>query len=116
MVPPRRVIHEFEVGRGTICSMLNDFGGKTYFDVRLWVEPRDQPGAALIPARRGLSLPLEFLPEVGEALEAIGEAVKRDQGRACGFAGATSDASNGAGCGGQGWIGRIQLRPAVLAF
>jgi hypothetical protein len=56
------------------------FGGKTYFDVRLWVEPRDQPGAAFIPTRRGLSLPLEFLPEIGEALEAIDEATKRDQG------------------------------------
>jgi hypothetical protein len=80
MAAPPRVIHEFEVGRGTIRSTLNDFGGKTYFDVRLGVEPRDQPGAALIPTRRGLSLPLEFLPEIGEALEALDEVVKRDQG------------------------------------
>jgi hypothetical protein len=65
--------------RGVVRSTLNEFGGKTYFDVRLWVEPRDQPGAALIPTRRGLSLPLEFLPELSEALEAIGEAVKHDQ-------------------------------------
>jgi hypothetical protein len=80
MAAPPRVIHEFEVGRGTIRSTLSDFGGKTYFDLRLWVEPRDQPGAALIPTKRGLSLPLEFLPEVGEALDALGEAVKHDQG------------------------------------
>jgi hypothetical protein len=63
---------------------LNEFNGKTYFDVRLWVEPRDQPGEALIPTRRGLSLPLEFLPEFGEALEAIGEAVKQDRGELVG--------------------------------
>jgi hypothetical protein len=44
----------------------------------LWVKPRDQPGAALIPTKRGLSLPLEFLPEIGQALEALGDAIKRD--------------------------------------
>ena len=84
MATPPRVIHEFEIGRGTIRSTLNDFGGKTYFDLRLWVEPRDQPGAALIPTKRGLSLPLEFLPEIGEALEAINQAVKRDHGELAG--------------------------------
>jgi hypothetical protein len=80
MATPPRVIHEFEIGRGTVRSTLNEFGGRTYFDLRLWVEPRDQPGAALIPTKRGLSLPLEFLPEIGEALEALDEAAKRDQG------------------------------------
>src|SRR5262252_40573 len=85
MATPPRVVHEFEVGRGTIRSTLNKFGGKTYFDVRLWVEPREgEPGAALIPTKRGLSLPLEFLPEIGEALEALNEATKRDQGELAG--------------------------------
>ena len=84
MATPPRVVHEFEVGRGTIRSTLNVFSGKTYFDLRLWVEPRDQPGAALIPTKRGLSLPLEFLPEIGEALEAINEATRRDQGELAG--------------------------------
>jgi hypothetical protein len=67
-----------------IRSTLSEFGGKTYFDVRLWVEPRDQHAAALIPSKRGLSLPLEFLPEIGEALEAINEATKSDQGELVG--------------------------------
>jgi hypothetical protein len=60
MAMPQRVIHEFECGRGRDSHTLNDFSGKTYFDLRLWVEPRDQPGAALIPTKRGLSLPMEF--------------------------------------------------------
>jgi Transcriptional Coactivator p15 (PC4) len=81
-----RVVHEFEASRGVVRSTLNDFGGKTYLDLRLWVEPRDQPGAALIPTRRGLSLPVEFLPELTEALEAIREAVKHDQGELVGRA------------------------------
>ena len=80
MATAPRVVHEFEATRGVVRSTLNEFNGKTYFDVRLWVEPRDEPGAALIPTKRGLSLPLEFLPEVSEALEAIREAVKHDQG------------------------------------
>ena len=84
MAAEPRVLHEFEVGRGTIRSTLSEFAGKTYFDVRLWVEPRDQPGAALIPTKRGLSLPLEYLPEVTEALEAISETMKRDRGELAG--------------------------------
>lgn len=84
MVTPPRVVHEFEVARGIVRSTLSEFSGKTYFDVRLWVEPHDQPGAELIPTKRGLSLPLEFLPEIGEAIDAIGEATKRDQGELVG--------------------------------
>jgi len=86
MAAPPRVIHEFEVGRGTVRSTVSDFGGRTYFDLRLWVEPRDQPGAELIPTKRGLSLPLEFLPEVVEALEAIDDSVKHDRGELAGRA------------------------------
>ncbi|HEY1298116.1 MAG TPA: transcriptional coactivator p15/PC4 family protein [Chloroflexota bacterium] len=80
MSAPPRVIHEFEAGRGTVRSTLNQFNGRHYFDVRLWVEPRDAPGAELIPTKRGLSLPVEFLPELTEALEALAEAVTHDQG------------------------------------
>jgi len=90
MAAEPRVIHEFEASRGVVRSTLNQFNGKTYFDMRLWVEPRDQPGAALIPTKRGLSLPLEFLPELGEALEAIGAAVKHDQGELAGRRRSTS--------------------------
>jgi hypothetical protein len=74
------VVHEFECGRGTIRSTLNQFSGKTFVDIRLWVEPRDEPGAALIATKAGLHIPLEFLPELSEALETIDEAVKHDQG------------------------------------
>lgn len=79
-----RVIHEFEAARGVIRTTLSEFSGRTYFDLRLWVEPRDEPGAALIPTKRGVSLPLEFLPELTEALEAIREVVKHDQGELVG--------------------------------
>ena len=84
MAAEPRVLHEFEAGRGTIRTTLSVFSGRTYFDVRWWVEPRDQPGAALIPTKRGLSLPLEYLPEFAEALEAIGQATRRDQGELAG--------------------------------
>jgi hypothetical protein len=57
MAAEPRIAHQFDVGRGTVRNTLNEFQGKAYFDVRLWVEPRDQPGGALIPTRRGLSLP-----------------------------------------------------------
>jgi hypothetical protein len=86
MSTPPRVVHEFEAGRGTIRTCLSTFREREYVDLRLWIEPRDQPGAELVPTKRGLSLPLEFLPELTEALEAIREAVKRDQGELAGRA------------------------------
>jgi hypothetical protein len=76
-----QVVYEFEWHRrGFVRATLDTFGGKQYVSLRLWVEPRDQPGATLIPTKRGLSLPLEFLPEVVEALEAVGETIKQDKG------------------------------------
>jgi hypothetical protein len=84
MSTPPRVIHEFEAGRGTIRTTLTTLGGREYVDLRLWVEPRDQPGAALIPTKRGISLPLEFLDEAREALQAVAEAIAQERGELAG--------------------------------
>ena len=44
---------------------ISEFRDKRFVDVRLWGEPRDQPGAALIPTKRGVSVPVEYLDELG---------------------------------------------------
>jgi hypothetical protein len=44
--------------------------GKHVFDARLWVEPRDQPGADLIPTKRGISVDVAFLEDLEEAIAA----------------------------------------------
>ena len=82
MPTPPRVVHEFEAGRGTIRTTLTTPGGREFIDVRMWVEPRGELGAELIPTKRGLSVALDFLPELTEAVEAIGETVKRERGEA----------------------------------
>jgi hypothetical protein len=70
------VLHEFELGhRGTVRATLETFKGKRYASVRLWVEPRDTPGADLIPTSKGLTVPLEYVPELLEAAQALGAAV-----------------------------------------
>jgi hypothetical protein len=70
-----RVIHEFEAGRGTIRTTISEFRDKRYIDVRLWVEPRDQPGAALIPTKRGVSVPIEYLDDLAEAVALVRQEV-----------------------------------------
>jgi hypothetical protein len=73
-----QVLHEFELGRrGTVRTTLETFKGKKYASVRLWVEPREQPGADLIPTSKGLTVPLEFVPELQEAIAALAAAVGR---------------------------------------
>jgi hypothetical protein len=63
-----RVIHEFEAGRGAIRTSVSQFRGKTFVDVRLWVEPRDQSGADLIPTKRGLSVDAAYLDDLEEEI------------------------------------------------
>lgn len=71
------VLHEFELGhRGTVRATVETFRGKRYGSVRLWVEPREQPGADLIPTSKGLSVPIEYVPELLEAVQALATAVK----------------------------------------
>jgi hypothetical protein len=77
MTVPLQVLHEFELGRrGTVRTTLESFKGKRYASVRLWVEPREQPGANLIPTSNGLTVPLEYVPELLEATQALAAAVK----------------------------------------
>lgn len=67
----QRVLHEFEVGRGTVRTSISEFRGKVFVDVRLWVEPRDQPGADLIPTKRGISVDVAYMDDLEEAIAAV---------------------------------------------
>lgn len=72
------VVHEFEAGyRGTVRASITHFKGNEYLDIRLWVEPRENPGADLIPTGKGLSLPLDYIDDLVEAAAALERAAKR---------------------------------------
>jgi len=74
---PSNVVFEFEAGRrGTVRASVSHYKGKVYADLRLWVEPRESPGAELIPTSKGLSLPIEFADEMREAADALANAAK----------------------------------------
>lgn len=70
-----RVVAEFELGhRGTVRGTLDTFKGKTYASVRLWIEPREAPGAELIPTSKGLTVPIEFVGELRELVDELAAA------------------------------------------
>lgn len=70
------IVHEFDLGRrGVVRSSITEFRGRRFADLRLWVEPRDQPRAALIPTRKGISIPVEHMDELLESLQAIADQV-----------------------------------------
>jgi Transcriptional Coactivator p15 (PC4) len=72
------VVHEFELERaGTVRASLSEFRGRERIDLRLWVEPRDQPGGELIPTAKGVNVPVEFLDDLEEAVAALRRAVGR---------------------------------------
>jgi hypothetical protein len=70
---PDHVLYEFELGRrGTVRTTLETFKGKKYASVRLWVEPREgPPGSDLIPTSKGLTVPIEYIAELVEAVVAL---------------------------------------------
>jgi hypothetical protein len=77
-----QVLAEFEwEHRGTVRATLDDFKGNRYASIRLWVEPRDQPGADLIPTGKGISVPIEYASDLGELGQVLGAAVPRTTSR-----------------------------------
>jgi len=68
------VVAEFEAGRHTIRASVSSFRGTTRVDLREWFEP--EPGAELIPTKKGINLPAEYLEELAEAVAALATAVK----------------------------------------
>lgn len=68
------VVHEFEKGRSTVRAYITTFKGKRYAHVREFVEPRNQPGAPLIPTRAGVCVELNDLDELEAAVAALRKA------------------------------------------
>ena len=75
MTAPSEVVHEFEVGRLTIRASLTQLRNGPHIDLRSWFEP--SPGAALLPTKKGLCVPADFLDELGECLDACRAALKK---------------------------------------
>ena len=73
-----QLVAEFEVGRaGTVRASLSTYRGVRRLDLRLWVQPRQSPGAPLIPTAKGLNVPIEFADELLEAATALWAAAKQ---------------------------------------
>jgi Transcriptional Coactivator p15 (PC4) len=77
-----QIVHEFELEhRGTVRATIDDFKGKRYASVRLWVEPSGQMGADLIPTGKGLSVPIEYASDLLECVQALAAAVPKTSAR-----------------------------------
>lgn len=74
-----QVVAEFEwERRGFVRACLDDFRGKKFASIRLWVEPKNaQPGADLIPTSKGLSVPIEYASDLLECVQALAAAAPR---------------------------------------
>ncbi len=70
------VLYEFEKPRATVRATLSTFRGKRYASIREYVEPRDQPGAALIPTKAGITVEVDDLAELRACVEALETAAR----------------------------------------
>lgn len=66
-----QVLYEFEKSRSTVRAYIAEFHGKRYAHIREFVEPRDQPGAALIPTKAGIAIAVDDLDELVAAIAAL---------------------------------------------
>lgn len=70
-----QILHEFEwERRGFVRACIDEFRGRQYASIRLWVEPRGETGGALIPTSKGLSIPGEYASDLLECVQALATA------------------------------------------
>lgn len=75
MAEQPEVIFEFEVPRGTVRSTISYFREHPYCDIRLWIER--SPGEDLVPTKKGIRLPAQYVDDLEEAVAALAAAVRR---------------------------------------
>ncbi|MGH2354089.1 MAG: transcriptional coactivator p15/PC4 family protein, partial [Chloroflexota bacterium] len=51
---------------------LREYQGRRYLDIRLWYWSEDGPEETLRPSRKGVTLRVEQLPELRDALDTLG--------------------------------------------
>lgn len=70
------VIGEFEVERrGFIRGSLSYYKGDLGMDLRLWVEPKSNPGGELIATPAGFRIPPEYVDDLVEVAHALAATV-----------------------------------------
>jgi hypothetical protein len=76
------ILHECEKPRATVRAYINEFHGKRYAHIREFVEPRDEPGAALVATRAGVCVEIDDLDELQPCIDALTAAVAKTPKRA----------------------------------
>ncbi len=77
------VVFEFERRLGTVVrAAVSRFKGRDYLSIREWTEIQGE----LCPTRRGITLSVEFLPEIRQAVQALADAIEPAELEAAGGA------------------------------
>ena len=69
--PEPEVLYEFEKPRAVVRAYIATFRGKRYAQIREFVEPREQPGAPLIPTKAGITVEIDDLHELKACVDAL---------------------------------------------
>lgn len=68
------VVHSFQKNpEEEVRLALREYKDRQYLDLRLWFQPSH--GGDYLPTKKGLTLSVEFLPELKKGLERAGKAV-----------------------------------------
>ena len=63
-----RIIHTFRKGpKEEVRLAVRDYKERRYLDVRLWYQPSQ--GGEYLPTKKGITLGIEFIPELRRGLE-----------------------------------------------
>jgi len=66
-----RLVHRFQKNpEEEVRFSLREYKARKYLDLRLWFQPAN--GVDYVPTKKGLTLSLEFLPELKKGLELAG--------------------------------------------
>lgn len=70
-MPDYDVLYEFEKPRSTVRAYITTFKGRRYAHIREFVEPRGEPGAALVATKAGVCFELSKLDELRACVDAL---------------------------------------------
>jgi len=61
-----------------VCGVLSEYKGRREFHIRIYVPVADEPGE-FVPTRKGVTLPIEVVPDLVAAMAKLKQAISLNQ-------------------------------------
>ncbi len=72
------VLHEFQKNASEVVrASVGEYNGKDYLHLRIWFKDLADPGGEFHPTKKGLTLSVDLIDDLSEAVEKLKEKLRR---------------------------------------